>query len=200
MPDQKGSPALSSSSLEPALGVMGPPCRWQGKGPLVGSAVRSGARRCLRAWQGTRSEQTGAGGRAGMIPALIISVPPYTNAAAHSLRRSAAKCCARWMEAQATSSAQKLPVQHSQPTVALLAESGSPPCPHASGEGDERHQLWVLWDGTHGAALAPPASSCTDIPTAPRCRDGKTTPGRPAAKGLKCLVIPFVPGLHLFAD
>lgn len=38
-----------------------------------------------------RSEQTGVGGRAGMIPALIISVPPYMTAAAHSLCRPAAK-------------------------------------------------------------------------------------------------------------
>lgn len=96
-----------------------------------------------------QSEQTGAGGRAGMIPALIISVPPYISAAAHRLLHSAAKHYARWTKTRATGSAQKLPVQHSQPATAPLADSGSPRCPHASEERDERHQLKVLWDGTH---------------------------------------------------
>lgn len=56
MPDQEGSPALSGGSPDPAQAVTGPPCRQQGEGPHAGSPVRNGARRCLRAWQGARSE------------------------------------------------------------------------------------------------------------------------------------------------
>lgn len=107
-----------------------------------------------------RSGQTGAGGRAGMIPALIISVPPYTNAAARSLRRSAAKRCARWTQARATGSAQKLPVQHSQPAVAPLAKSGSPSCP--------LHIPTTLGRGTRGTSSGCSGTGHTELRSYPQ--------------------------------
>lgn len=112
-----------------------------------------------------------------------------------ALLRSAAKRYAGWTMARATGSAQKLPVQSSQPATAALARSGSLP-----------HPLCVptLLQGGMGGTSSRRAgmgreAPSTRIPTAPHCRGGQSSPGRPAAEGLKCLVIPFIPGFHLFA-
>lgn len=132
-----------------------------------------------------RSEQTGAGGRAGMIPALIISVPPYTNAAAHRLRRSAAKHCARRTKAQATRSAQKPPLRRSQPLAAPMAESRSPPRPHTSGEREEEAPgLGALgW----GAPSHAPASSILvhAHPYSPSPQGWQNRPGQAGSQGVK---------------
>lgn len=193
MPDQEGSHRGTGGDGTPMLPA--------GRGAAHGLPClqRSSPMPLRMAGHPKRSEQTGAGGRAGMIPALIISVPPYMNAAVHSLRRSAAKHCARWTTARATGSVQKLPVQPCQPVAAPLANGVPTMPPHLWGEGREAAGLGAL--GLDAPNPAPMSSLlCTHIPTAARRRDGETTPGRPAAKGLKCLVIPFIPRLHLFAD
>lgn len=69
--------------------------------------------------------------------------------------------------------------------------TASPPRPHAAAGRDGGTS-----SGCAGVGREAPS---TRIPTAPHHRGGQSSPGRPAAEGLKCLVIPFIPGFHLFA-
>lgn len=150
----------------------------------MGSPVCSGACWCLHTWQGARST---VGRREWWVGGNDSSVNHFrgTTHEGGSTQPALPLC-------QVLHTGTRAPVTHSclLSTANTNSSAGqervpslSPVSHHASGERGERRQLWGPQDGTHRAALPPPAAH-THIPTAPRQGDGDPPP-QASSQGVK---------------